>query len=136
MNTPSSDAPANTADREARIRDLLSRLQPHARQVLRRMAERLVDLPEEQAFGQVEYDLRDWAHELAAVSHQAALEGGKKRGTSAPVPSAPSAVATPAARAGGTKASSACSGRCACSATTTIAAAAAAASAPSMLSSA
>jgi hypothetical protein len=60
------------------------------------MAERLVDLPEGQAFGQVEYDLRDLAHELAAAAHQAGLEAGKKRGTKAPASSAPAAPPTPA----------------------------------------
>jgi hypothetical protein len=96
MNTPSTDAPAAADDREARIQELLGRLQPHAQQALRRMAERLVDLPEGQAFGRVEYDLRDLAHELAAASHQAALEGGKKRGTPAPAPSARTVRPTPA----------------------------------------
>jgi len=96
MNTLSPDAPAAADDREARIQELRARLRPHAQQALRRVAERLVDLPEGQAFGQVEYDLRDLAHELAAASHQAALEGGKKRGTPAPAPSAPAARPAPA----------------------------------------
>ena len=81
MNTSSTDAPATADGREARIQELLGRLQPHAQQALRRMAERLVDLPEGQAFGQVEYDLRDLAHALASASHQAGLEAGKKRAT-------------------------------------------------------
>ena len=83
-------------DREARIQQLLGLLQPNADSILRRMAERLVDLPEDQSFGQVEYDLRDLAHELAASSHQAGLKAGKKRGTRAPAPSAPAATTTPA----------------------------------------
>jgi hypothetical protein len=83
-------------DREARAQELLGRLRPGAEQILRRMAERLVDLPDGQAFGQVEYDLRDLAHELAATSHQAGLEAGKKRGTKVPVPSAPTVPAMPA----------------------------------------
>ena len=69
VNTPSAAAPATADDREARVQELLGRLQPHAQRALRRMAERLVDLPQGQAFGQVEYDLRDVAHELAAASH-------------------------------------------------------------------
>ena len=56
----------------------------------------LVDLPEGQAFGQVEYDLRDLAHDLAASSHQAGLAAGKKRGTRAPAASARTARPTPA----------------------------------------
>ena len=88
-------------DREARVQALLQHLRPNAEQVLRRMAERLVDLAEDQAFGQIEYDLRDLAHELAAASHQAGLEAGKKRGTLVPAPSARTARPMPAASATG-----------------------------------
>ena len=87
---------ASCADREARIQELLQQLRPHAEQALRQMAERLADLPEDKAFGQVEYDLRDLAHQLAADTHQAGLHAGKKRGTRAPAPSAPTADTTPA----------------------------------------
>ena len=66
--------------REARIRELLGRLRAGAEPALRQMAERLVDLPEGQSFGQIEYDLRDGARALAAAAHRAGLEAGKKRG--------------------------------------------------------
>jgi hypothetical protein len=89
-STPTTD------ERATRLQELVERLRPAAEEHLRRMAERLVDLPEEQAFGQVEYDLRDLAHELAATSHQAGLEAGKKRGTRVPVSSVPTAPPTPA----------------------------------------
>jgi hypothetical protein len=92
-----TSAPSQTPDdREARIQALLGQLRPHAEEVLRQMAERLVDLPEGQAFGQVEYDLRDLAHDLAAACHQAGLHAGKKGGTGAPASSAPTANTTPA----------------------------------------
>jgi hypothetical protein len=65
------------------------------------MAERLADLSEDQAFGQVEYDLRDLAHQLAATSHQAGLQAGKKRATRAPASSAPTVEPTPASSATG-----------------------------------
>jgi hypothetical protein len=87
---------ATAADRDARVQELVERLRPAAEDHLRRMAERLVDLPEEQAFGQVEYDLRDLAHEFAATTHQAGLAAGKKRGTTVPASSARTAPATPA----------------------------------------
>lgn len=90
--TPTSSSP----DREARIQALLQLLRPNAEHVLRQMAERLIDLPDGQAFGQVEYDLRDLAHDLAAASHQAGLQAGKKRATKAPASSAPTAGTTPA----------------------------------------
>jgi hypothetical protein len=97
MSDPLPPTPPSAADdRAARVQELLGRLRPGAEQILRRMAERLADLPEGQAFGHVEYDLRDLAHELAATAHQAGLEAGKKRGITAPAPSAPAAAATPA----------------------------------------
>ena len=96
VNTLPPPAAHDPADREARVQELLRRLQPHADQVLRRMAERLVDLPEDRAFGQIEYDLRDLAHDLAAAAHQTGLQAGKKRGMSAPAPSAPTARPMPA----------------------------------------
>src|SRR3954468_16882229 len=92
--------PSQTAeDRESRVQALLGLLRPQADQVLRQMAEHLVDLPEGKAFGQVEYDLRDLAHDLATSSHQAGLQAGKKGGTWGPAPSAPTAPPTPASRA-------------------------------------
>lgn len=87
---------ASNADRETRIQQLLQQLRPHAEQTLRHMAERLADLPQDKAFGQIEYDLRDLAHQLAADAHQAGLHAGKKRATKAPAPSAPTAGTTPA----------------------------------------
>jgi len=96
LNTTASSSSQTPEDREARLQALLGQLRPHAEQVLRQMAERLVDLPEDRAFGQVEYDLRDLAHDLAATSHQAGLQAGKKRATKAPASSAPTARPTPA----------------------------------------
>jgi hypothetical protein len=86
-------------DRERRVQELISRLRPSAEQALRAMAERLVDLPEEKSFGQIEYELRDVAHDLASASHQAGLQAGKKGATKAPASSAPTAVVTPASSA-------------------------------------
>lgn len=77
-NAASSPSPL-ADDREARLQALLQRLRPHADRALRQLAERLIDLPEDGCFGQVEYDLRDRAHQLAADSHQAGLEAAKKK---------------------------------------------------------
>jgi hypothetical protein len=99
LNATASNPSQTPDDRENRIQALLGRLRPNADQVLRRMAEHLVDLPQDKAFGQIEYDLRDLAHDLAASSHQAGLQAGKKGGTSGPAPSAPTAPPTPASRA-------------------------------------
>ena len=99
MLSPAPSPPAD--DREARLQALLDRLRPHADKALRAMAERLLDLPEDQAFGQVEHDLRDLAHEMAAASHQTGLQAGKKRATRARASSARAAPPTPASSATG-----------------------------------
>ena len=82
--------------REARLQALRQQLHAVADAIVDQMAQRLVDLPDDQAFGQVEYDLRDLGHQLAAHAHQAGLRAGKKRGTSVPPPPALTATATPA----------------------------------------
>jgi len=74
----SSTSPISDS-REARVQALLEQLQPNADQILRQMAENLVDLPEDKSFGQIEYTLRDLAHELASSCHQTGLVAGKKR---------------------------------------------------------
>jgi hypothetical protein len=94
LHTTASATSQTAQDREARIQDLLQQLRPEAEQRLRDMAERLVDLPEHQSFGQIEYDLRDWAHQLAADLHQTGLQAGKKRATKAPAASVCTVKAT------------------------------------------
>ena len=97
--TPPPVPPPTAADRQSRIEALLQQLRPNAEQLLRQMAERLVDLPEDKAIGQIEYDHRDLAHQMAAASHQAALTAGKKRATKAPASSAPPAKKMPVSSA-------------------------------------
>ncbi len=67
--------------REERLQALRQQLRAAADAIADQMAQRLVDLPDDQAFGAVEYDLRDLSHQLAASAHQAGLHAGKKRGT-------------------------------------------------------
>jgi hypothetical protein len=94
MTAPAPDAPPE--DREARIRQLTERLRPLLERRAREMAEALTDTPPEQILGAVEYTLRDHAHRLATDVHQVALDGDKKRGTTGPPGSAPTAPTTPA----------------------------------------
>jgi hypothetical protein len=96
MNASQSASSPLCNDRENRMQTLLELLRPNAEGVLRQMAERLVDLPENQSFGQVEYDLRDLAHDLAASAHQAGLDAAKKKATKARASSARTASKTPA----------------------------------------
>ena len=77
LNTKASAASQTPEDRETRLRALIEELRPSAEAALRQMAERLVDLPEEKSFGQVEYDLRDLAHELACACHQTGRGSGE-----------------------------------------------------------
>jgi len=81
MNASQSAPLQISDDRETRIQALIEQLRPDAEAALRLMAERLVDLPEQKSFGQIEYDLRDDAHRLACSAHQAGLAAGKKRAT-------------------------------------------------------
>jgi hypothetical protein len=66
-------------DREARRQQILQRLKADSADILERMADQLADLPDDKAFGQIELDLRDLAHQLAARAHHAGLDAGKKR---------------------------------------------------------
>jgi hypothetical protein len=68
------------AAREAKVEAMLAELRKNTEGALRQMAERLVDLPDDQLFGQVELDLRDLGHDIAACAHQTGLEVGKKGG--------------------------------------------------------
>ena len=81
LNTPASATTQSAEDREARIQELLDQLRVAAEPTFRQIAEQLVDAPDAQLFGPLEYQLRDHAHTLAAAAHQAGLDGRKKRGT-------------------------------------------------------
>lgn len=96
LNENSSATNQIPDERETRRAAILSALKRDAEAVLGRMADRLADLPEDKAFGQIEYDLRDMAHDLAASAHKAGLDAGKKRATKVRASSAPPASTTPA----------------------------------------
>jgi hypothetical protein len=90
----SSATPEATDERAIRRAAILSALRADAEGVLERMADELADLPDDKAFGKIEYDLRDMAHELATCAHRAGLDAGKKRATKVPASSAPPASMT------------------------------------------
>jgi hypothetical protein len=82
MLNPDASTPLPISDdREAHIQAMIQQLRPDAELTLRRIAEQLIDLPDDQAFGQIEFTLRDLVHDLATASHQTGLQVGKKRGT-------------------------------------------------------
>ena len=92
---PPSPPSATADDRETRVRALLEQLRPHVERAARRMAESLVDCRDAQLFGELEFALRDEAHDLAAAAHQTGLEGRKKGGTRAAASPAPTAAGPP-----------------------------------------
>jgi hypothetical protein len=96
LNPVSSSPSSPPIDREARRQALKQRLLTLLEQAAERMTDELVDLPDDQLFGQVEHRLRDHARQLAADAHQSALDGRKKGATKAPPSSAPAAEQTPA----------------------------------------
>jgi len=69
--------------REQRIEALLEQLRPKVEEVVRRMVERAVDVPEAEEFGAIDLEFRDAGLELANAVRQAGLASRKKRGTSA-----------------------------------------------------
>ena len=96
LNESASVANQTADEREMRRQQLRAALRPEADALLERVVEELVDLPDAQAFGAIEYTLRDCSHAFAAHAHQAGLQAGKKRGTKGPARSAPTARPTPA----------------------------------------
>jgi hypothetical protein len=94
LNASSSATNQASQDREQRRQHILTALRGDANALLERMADALVDLADDQLFGAIEYTLRDLSHDFAARVHQAGLDAGKKRGTSAPVRSARTAKPT------------------------------------------
>jgi hypothetical protein len=102
LNESSSDTKNTSEGRDERRRQVLEALRREADVLLERCADALVDLPDDQVFGQIEDTLRDLSHDFAARAHQAGIDAGKKKGaTPAPASSAPTATTTPASSATG-----------------------------------
>ena len=100
MLNESTSVPNQTAQgREERRQQLLQALRGPADHLLERLADELVDLPDDKVFGAIETTLRDLGHDFATGAHQAGIEAGKKRGIGAPASSAPTARTTPASSA-------------------------------------
>jgi hypothetical protein len=96
LDEPVSEANKTSQDREARRQQLLVALRGATDSVLERLADQLVDLPEDQVFGPIEYTLRDLGHDFATRAHQAGIDAAKKKATKGPASSAPTARRTPA----------------------------------------
>jgi hypothetical protein len=67
--------------REEQIEALMQQLRPKVEQVVRRLVERAVDVPEAEEFGAIDFEFRDAGQEIATDVRHAGLESRKKRGT-------------------------------------------------------
>jgi hypothetical protein len=99
LNESPSATNQTSQGREARRERILLALRGEADSLLERLADELVDLPDDKVFGAIEHTLRDIGHDFAAKAHQAGVDAGKKRATTAPASSAPTAPGTPASSA-------------------------------------
>lgn len=96
LNRNASPTNQTAQDREERRRRILQALRRDADALVERLADELVDLPDDKVFGAIEYTLRDLGHDFAAQAHQAGIDAGKKRGIKAPASPVLTAVPTPA----------------------------------------
>jgi len=60
---------------------LIQELRPKVDEVVRKLVERAVDVPEHEEFGAIEYEFRDAGQQLVNDVRQASLASRKKRGT-------------------------------------------------------
>ena len=67
--------------REEQIEALMQQLRPKVEEVVRKLVERAVDVPEAEEFGAIEYEFRDAGVGLANDVRQASVASRKKRGT-------------------------------------------------------
>lgn len=81
--SPTTKTAAPEPSRDERIEALMQQLRPRVEQVVRRMVERAVDVPEAEEFGAIDLEFRDAGQEIANDVRQAGLASRKKRGTSA-----------------------------------------------------
>jgi hypothetical protein len=63
----------------------MQHLRPKIEQVVRRLVERAVDVPEAEEFGAIDFEFRDAGQGIANDVRQASLASRKKRGTSGAV---------------------------------------------------
>ena len=80
MTQPRASA-AVVQTREEQLQALLKELQPKVEAIVRRMAEKWVDTPQERELGAIEYEFRAAGQQIAATVHETGLASRKKRGT-------------------------------------------------------
>jgi hypothetical protein len=85
-------SPSASLDRAERLEQLTAQIRALLESHAPQMAQALLDAP--QPFGDIEFTLRDQAHQLASDVHQLALESEKKRATKVPLASVRTAKKT------------------------------------------
>jgi hypothetical protein len=80
--TRAKQPPVTPPSREDQIEEIMRNLRPKVEQVVRRMVERAIDVPEAEEFGAIDFDFRDAGQQVANDVRQASVASRKKRGTS------------------------------------------------------
>ena len=82
MPQPRKAAPVDPLqERQERIDAAMKELRPQIEAMVLKMVETIVDKPEAEELGAVEFELRDMGRDLTAAVQQTGLAGRKKRGT-------------------------------------------------------
>jgi len=96
----SMSRPQLTAQQEAEVERLMQMLREKTDQDFRELAELLVRKEDGELFGATEFEVRDLVHGIGAKALATTLAERKKRGTTAPAASAPTASKQPSSSAG------------------------------------
>jgi hypothetical protein len=82
MPQPKKALPVDPAvERQERIDAVMKELRPKLDAMLQKMVETIVDKPEAEELGEVEFELRDMGRDLIATVQETGLKSRKKRGT-------------------------------------------------------
>jgi hypothetical protein len=82
MPQPKKALPVDPAvERQQRIDAVMNELRPKLDAMLQKMVETVVDKPEAEELGDVEFELRDMGRDLIATVHETGMKSRKKRGT-------------------------------------------------------
>jgi len=82
MPQPKTALPVDPAvERQERIDAVMNELRPKLDAMLQKMVETIVDKPEAEELGEVEFELRDMGRDLIATVQETGLKSRKKRGT-------------------------------------------------------
>ena len=87
-----------TRELEAKAQELVARLRPQAESELLALARLLVSKPEDEIFGETEFEARAIVHRLGAQAFETHL-ASKKTATKAPASSVPTASKAPSSKA-------------------------------------